>query len=210
VSRELANPRWQDAGVPKAVDHDQRRAELAEAARRLIAKGGLEAATVRAISAEAGYSTGVLTHVFPDKDAVVLAALNASIELSRKRREQMTTQWRGRAGLRELLHAELPVDDASRSDEHIWIAFWAQAAFSERLAAEQRAVNHEWRALILRLLAEGVEDGDLREGLDLDYEADRIVAIIDGLGTSALFDRRYWTKTRLLATIDRHVSELAR
>ena len=60
--------------MPKIVDHEQRRSELAAAVWRLASRDGLEAVTLRAVSAEAGWSTGALNHYFSDKEKLLLFA----------------------------------------------------------------------------------------------------------------------------------------
>ncbi|MGH3177968.1 MAG: TetR/AcrR family transcriptional regulator, partial [Streptosporangiaceae bacterium] len=50
--------------MPKVVDHAARRAELVDAAWRVIAEEGLEAATMRRIAEAAGCTTGRVTHYF--------------------------------------------------------------------------------------------------------------------------------------------------
>ena len=44
--------------MPRQVDHDARRLEVAEVAARLIAQVGVERVTVRELAKAAGYSTG--------------------------------------------------------------------------------------------------------------------------------------------------------
>ena len=89
--------------MPKIVDHASRREEIVEAARRIILREGIEAATTRAIAREAGYSNGVLTHYFADKDDIMLSALRSS---HRRIVERLRGKLAGRGGLaalRELL-----------------------------------------------------------------------------------------------------------
>ena len=50
--------------MPKIVDHEARRKELAEAAWRVIRREGLEGASVRNVAKEAGMSLGSLRHYF--------------------------------------------------------------------------------------------------------------------------------------------------
>lgn len=190
------------------MDHAQRRIELAEAARRVIGRAGLEGATVRAISEEAGFSTGVLTHYFADKNALVLAALQVTVARSRRKMAAYGSET-GLAAIRRLMRTELIVDDEDRVDQRVWLAFYAQAPFSEVLAAEERALDHEWRGLIISFLAQAVEAGGLRTGLDLAFEADRILALVDGVSAMATFDPRYWSKRRQRDLLDRHLASLA-
>src|SRR5918998_3739890 len=60
--------------MPKVVDHEQRREELAAAVWRLASRDGLEAVTVRRVAEEAGWSTGALVHYFADKEELLLFA----------------------------------------------------------------------------------------------------------------------------------------
>ncbi|MBW0103982.1 TetR/AcrR family transcriptional regulator, partial [Pseudonocardia sp. KRD291] len=61
--------------MPKIVDHDQRREEILDAAIRVIGTVGIDHATTRAIARESGYSTGVLSHYFEDKDELLRSVL---------------------------------------------------------------------------------------------------------------------------------------
>jgi AcrR family transcriptional regulator len=65
--------------VPKIVDVEQRRADLTDAAARLIARSGIESATMREVAAEAGLTTGALTHYFTDKHELLLTTFQASL-----------------------------------------------------------------------------------------------------------------------------------
>jgi AcrR family transcriptional regulator len=53
---------------------DSRREDLIQAALKLIADGGAQAATVRAIAAEAGVTAGLIRHYFSSKEDLVRAA----------------------------------------------------------------------------------------------------------------------------------------
>ena len=61
--------------MPKVVDHDQRREDIAHVACQVIAKHGFEQATVARIARAAGYTTGMVAHYFESKQQIVIAAL---------------------------------------------------------------------------------------------------------------------------------------
>src|SRR5690606_41716840 len=61
--------------MPKVVDHDARRQELAEATWRLIRREGLEAVSVRKVAREAGVSPGSLRHYFTSQSELLAYAL---------------------------------------------------------------------------------------------------------------------------------------
>ncbi len=52
--------------MPKQVDHEQRRREVAAVAADLVAAHGRRALTVRNVADAAGYSTTVVSHYFDD------------------------------------------------------------------------------------------------------------------------------------------------
>ena len=57
--------------MPKVVNHDERRIEIAHATWAAVQAVGVENLTLRDITSEAGFTTGVLTHYFRDKDSVL-------------------------------------------------------------------------------------------------------------------------------------------
>jgi len=61
--------------MPKIVDPIARRNEISAIAAKLIAQGGLEAATIREIAHSSGYSKGVIEHYFENKEEIISGAL---------------------------------------------------------------------------------------------------------------------------------------
>ncbi len=59
------------------------RARLASAAYGAVAEGGLSALTMRSVAAAAGASPGALLHHFPDKQALIIAAIAHALTLAR-------------------------------------------------------------------------------------------------------------------------------
>lgn len=194
--------------MPKIVHHDERREAIARAAWRTIARAGIEASTVRAIARDAGCSTGVLQHYFPDKDALLLHALRLVTQQTGGRMAGRAEGRRGLAALRAVLREALPVDADSRLEWRIWLAFWGRAVHDAALAAEQRRRYVEWRGLVRGLLRDAQRRGELRRGLEPAREADALVAFVDGLGLSATLEPSRLPARRQLALIDEYLLRL--
>src|ERR671914_2558506 len=101
--------------MPKVVDHEQRREELAAAVWRLAAHEGLEAVTVRRVADEAGWSTGALHHYFSDKEKLLLFAFKTVADRVGRR----VAEARAESGdplelARALLAIGLPLDEERR------------------------------------------------------------------------------------------------
>jgi len=73
--------------MPKIVDHDEARRTIAEAARDVVLREGLHAATVKKIAAAAGFSPSLGLYYFDGRDSILLFAFEdyARRELDRLR-----------------------------------------------------------------------------------------------------------------------------
>ena len=110
--------------MPKLVDHEQRREELAAAVWRLAAHDGLDAVTIRAVAAEAGWSTGALHHYFGDKEELLLFAFRTVADrVARRVAEARESAAEPLELARELLAMGLPLDADRRDETRLWFAF---------------------------------------------------------------------------------------
>lgn len=175
--------------MPKVVDHEQRREELAAAVWRLASRDGLDAVTIRGVSAEAGWSTGALHHYFSDKEELLLFAFQTVADRVGRR----VATAREEAGeplelARALLAIGLPLDDERRDETRVWFAFLGLALTRPPLARAQRLAYDAWRRLVADALRDAREQGDIEEGVDVEREAAALVALVDGLAVQASFD----------------------
>ncbi|MBT2228245.1 TetR/AcrR family transcriptional regulator [Nonomuraea sp. NEAU-A123] len=193
--------------MPKIVDHDERRREVLSAARRVIVRDGIDAATTRAIAKEAGYSNGVLAHYFADKDEILLSALRQSHQRIRERLTRKIEGATGLAALRELLLDNLPLDAERTQETRLEVSFWSRSLASEHLAEVQRAEAAELRTAVRRLLGEARAAGELATDENLDDVAERLLALVDGLSLHLLLypDRlaRVDLERLMLSALDR-------
>jgi AcrR family transcriptional regulator len=197
-----------EVGVPKLVDHEERRADIVAAAGRLIARHGLEAATVRAIAAEAGCSTGVLDHYFTDKDDLLLQALSASHRRISSRFTRVARGRRGLAAVRALLADNLPTDASRRDETRLEVQFWARSLGDPALLEVQRREMAGFRRALGRHLDEAVADGEVAAGVAADDALDRLLAFLDGVSVRAVLEPARLPAARQLALLDQEVDRL--
>ncbi|RCG29759.1 TetR family transcriptional regulator [Sphaerisporangium album] len=172
--------------MPKIVDHEVRREEVVDAARRVILREGIEAATTRAIAREAGYSNGVLTHYFTDKDDILLSALRASHRHIVRRLKAKLAGRTGLSALRELLLDNLPLDEERARETALEVGFWGRSLAGGTLLEVQREEAAELRHLVRTLLDAAAAAGEIARGEDLDDVAERLLALVDGLSAHRL------------------------
>lgn len=189
--------------MPRHVDHELRRKELAEVAARLIARGGVEAATVRAIAQEAGYSTKVVSHYFPEKRALMLLTYRHAVAQSRDLTE--ASQIHG-TSVAAFLHALLPVSGVSRQNWFVWLAFWGVAATDEQLATEQRQRVVEVTSRIAAILANDRDFSIANE--NVQQLGISLFSTLLGVAMQAVFDPVSWPAVRQVSVLDRSLRSL--
>lgn len=196
--------------MPKIVDHEERRAELSAAVWRLASREGLEAVTLRRVSAEAGWSTGALHHYFGDKEELLLFAFHTVADRVRRRlaaAAKATTEPLELA--RTLLTVGLPLDAERRAEVRVWFAFLGLALTRPVLAHAQRDAYRAWRRRLAKTLQEAQRRGELDRALDPEREAAGLIALVDGLAVQASFEPRALSSARQLELVDERLARLA-
>lgn len=169
--------------MPKIVDHDHRRAELAAAVWRVIARDGVEAASVRQVAEEAGLSPGSLRHFFTTHAQLMRFAM----ELVGQRLEERLVETRARPGLtpveRVTLMVEqmLPLDDERRLECRVWLGFVTRSLVDPDLLPVQQDLDRRLASAFGVMISVLVDAGALRQDLDPMSEAERLYALVDGL-----------------------------
>jgi AcrR family transcriptional regulator len=195
--------------MPKVVDHEQRRAELAAAVWRLASREGLEAVTLRGVAAEAGWSTGALHHYFADKEELLVFAFQIVADRAGRRFSAVIEAASGPLALIRALMAEaLPLDAERRAEVRLWFAFLGLSLTRPVLARAQRYAYRAWRRLLGDTLREAQERGEVDPRLDPDHEAAKLVALADGLAVQAFFEPRLLSAARLTELVDERVAGL--
>ena len=182
--------------MPKIVDVDERRATLTDAAARLIASAGIEAATLRDVAAEAGMTTGALTHYFADKRELLLHTFQTSLQhrrSSRIDREPVDPS----GALMASLEGALPLDADRKRHWMVTIAFCSQAAGDAEMAIAQRDAYREFRAHVADLAHRaGLASHDTAAQI-----AEHLIAVADGVAIQAIFDPDTWPAHRQLSAL---------
>ena len=163
----------QDGQMPRIVDHDERRRQIAEALLAVAARDGHESVSSRAVAKELGVATGSLWHYFDGFDDVVRAAA----EVTRRtdaRIADATAGLRGLPRLHALMREVLPVDERTRSEARIVVGFWGRVATLAATPDAGAPTLATWQDSIRDALEEAVADGELRS----DTPQDAVMALL--------------------------------
>ncbi|MEU9762385.1 TetR/AcrR family transcriptional regulator [Streptomyces sp. NPDC047985] len=181
--------------MPKRVDHEQRRTEIAEALVRAAGRLGLHAVGMRDVAAEAGVSLRLVQYYFESKEKLLLFGLR---HLTGRFAQRVTARLRAagadpgaRAVIEALLAAALPVDEESRTFHHLYTSYAVLAVTNEALAAQPFIKDPDSAEdTVAGLLRQAAEQGQLRPGVDPRAAAAGLLAVSAGLGTGVLVGQR--------------------
>lgn len=193
--------------MPKVVDHEERRHELAEAAWGAIVKYGLDGTTTRLIAKESGYSAGVLAHYFESKDEILLEALRISHDGVDRRIREAVDDKEGFDALRTFCIEVLPIEERSVRETHLEISMWSRALVNDDLRSVQRSESSRWRRLLERLIVDAQRSGELVEMAPRTI-AVLLSAVIDGLSIYALLYPDRFGKAELIDFLDQFLATL--
>lgn len=192
--------------MPKIVNHDERMNQIAEAMWRVILDKGMEGATVRNIAEEAGLSLGALRHYFKNQDDLLVYAMTLVRERATERIEAVAQQnMLPKDMIMAVILEIVPINEESLAEMEVWFAFMAHVKHRKHeLDVPDDGIFVGAHKLIAYLDASGL----LKEGLDLDMEAERLYAMIDGIAMHALFDSERLQPERVKKTLRYHINSI--
>jgi AcrR family transcriptional regulator len=194
--------------MPKDVNHDERREELLEAVWRVVARDGMERATIRTIAAETGWSSGVLAHYFADKEDIIESAFALAIDRIRRRWDTKLAGLSGRAALFELVLDNLPLDDERELETKFLMNYWSRAIRGDSTPPPPRR-GPALVDLLTQLAREALQDGEIRSDEAPEDLAERLLGLIDGFSLHALLDPQRLTRERQVALVQQEFDRLS-
>ena len=195
--------------MPKIVDHDERRLELVDATWRIIARQGLEGATMREIATEAGFANGALKPYFPTKDTLLEFAFGHVFNRTNQRIAEVTGGKSGMAALRAFCLEVLPLDDERVNEARIVIPFWQKAVNDAQKAQIHQQSMAAWLDTIRQFLAEAREAGDVRAAVDDSILAGQLLNMLLGAQIEAALSPESGTDFGHAAQLDGYLTLLA-
>ncbi|MCP3015521.1 TetR family transcriptional regulator C-terminal domain-containing protein [Nocardiopsis dassonvillei] len=175
--------------VPRYVDKDGRRRQVAAALHRIAAREGLESVSIRTVAAEAGLSVGAVQRDFGTKEALLLFAMHEVVDAvsARLARVRIGPGLLSFAeGLRQVLTDLLPTDDERLAEARVWSAFYARAAVDAEFAEVLAGFDVRARAALRAAVGWAGEQGELAPGQDPDALVELLLVLVDGIWLSAV------------------------
>ena len=174
--------------MPRRVDAGQRRAEIAALVVDVIQREGAASATVRRVSDAGGFSIGVITHYFRDKDELIACAFDWLAERSFGELDKtLARAGPGLQRLRAALEFMVPLQ-RERSFPAVWLSLWSGAMHNPALADVHRRYYARWRRILRQCIAESARRDEIERPHALADAVDLLAAGVDGLWLAVTFE----------------------
>ena len=174
--------------MPRKVDWDERRAELAEAVWRAMVRYGVEHTSIRNIAEESGWTRGVLQLYFRDKDDLLLFAF----ELAADRSLEADLLTRGDAAglevLRRLLMARVHPSEEQVRIALVMSSFIVLGRSRPGLGEAVHRRWSDWLSFTQQLFRDLAGQVAFRPGLRPDEAGVGFIGIVQGLAQLQLID----------------------
>ncbi|MFH8407316.1 TetR/AcrR family transcriptional regulator [Streptomyces sp. NPDC018019] len=189
--------------MPKQVDHESRRRQIADAVCHLADERGLEGVTLRDVAARAEVSMGAVQRCFHTKEEMLIFALGHIGARISARVAARLTESPAQSARTALGHATTEISllrPEHSAEARVWLAFVAQAAVSPPLAEILRGNYADLHGLFTRLITEATGSPDA------EREARTLLALTDGLTTHVLIG--HLPPDTALDALDSHLTRL--
>ncbi|MCP2330275.1 MULTISPECIES: TetR/AcrR family transcriptional regulator [Actinoalloteichus] len=178
--------------MPRIVDHDQRRAQIALAFQRLLAAEGIAGVSFSRVAAEAGVSVGLIQHYFSGKEALLRYAYDdATSRLGQRVRQRVRSLEAAGRPVREVLVDSLvellPLDEERQVEYRVRSALWFQATHHPGLAEVARRSGGDLLRHVTDVVVDGVRRGEVGTTLDPELAARAVLATVRGLADQVAF-----------------------
>ena len=197
--------------MPKDVDHDARREELLEAVWRVIARDGMEGATIRAHrQGDRLVDRACWRTTSPTRTTSWARRCASPTSGSPRGGTQKLEGLTGIAALHELVLDNLPLDDERELETKLLMNYWSRAIRGQRRGAPPRAPRtaahrspqRHWSARARRR-GRSVTDESPED------VAERLLGLIDGFSLHALLNPQRLTRERQVALIGQEFDRLS-
>lgn len=164
---------------------------------------------MRRVAAAAQVSTRLVQYYFGTRDELLAGALDYRNQHDRARigRKAKHVGKTPRAVLRQTLLDLLPIDAEGRAMYLIHVAYFVRALSDKKIVALLGGGGElTLEQTFLELLRAAEQSGELKPGLELELEAETLVALQDGMSSRLLLHLR--SPKRAERVIDYHLARL--
>lgn len=185
--------------MPKIVNHEERKENIAKATWRVIEKQGIEGATVRAIAKEANVSLGVVRYYFCTQDELLdYAMILVDQKVKQRIEEKMPLSLPLKKLAIEILLELIPTDSEKLLEMRVW------HEFISRKIQKKLALDDGIQEVVYKILNHLYQEGLLKDSIHLEMEGIKLYALIDGLALHVMMKKLPLDLEKIRTILEHH------
>lgn len=198
--------------MPKIVDHNKRKIQIAEATWKVIIEEGIEQATMRKIAQASGLSVGAIRHYFSSQSELLAFSMELVSErvLERMKMRKHTNEDNPLDVVTEGICEVLPVDEERTIEMEVWLAFSSKVLVDTALRERSNAVYQDMHRGLKKAIYMLQSSNLTKDDIDIELEANRLHALVDGMATHHLLNTEYFTRQQMMDTLNYHLQSLCK
>lgn len=194
--------------MPKIVNHDQRREQLAEAAWCVIRREGLEGVSVRRVAEEAGMSLGSLRHYFETQSELLAFSMQLVSDRVNQRIGKLTFNGNPRHDIELVIRELMPLDEERMAESEVWLAFSVRSKVDPALRELSQEVHGSLYDGFRRMIDALIQMKLTEEDIDAELETRRLHALVDGLVVHCVLNPERLNGDDIWQTVMYHLDRL--
>lgn len=198
--------------MPKKVDHQKRKIQIAETTWKVIVEEGIEQATVRKIAQASDFSVGAVRHYFASQSELLHFSMELVSErvMQRAKERKFSKEQNPLEFVTEGICEILPVDEERKIEMEVWLAFSAKVLVDKTLQELSNKVYQDMHQG-LKNVVQALQLFEIaKKELDLGLEVNRLHAIVDGMAMHHLLNPEQFTREEMIATLNYHLKSILR
>lgn len=177
---------------------------------RVVERDGAAAVSTRSVAAEAGYSKSNIRYYFDSQAALMGAAVEQIMAHAGSRLSTIDADSLDLAAATRWVMVTIPDSPARRRQTAIWLTLINHVETNPELKPILTRLNRGVRSAVAAFVVLLAEQGMVGRGRDLELEAERLHALIDGLSVQTMYDRSMMAPAAIRRIVAAHLEELAR
>lgn len=194
--------------MPKIVDHDERRRVIVEALWRVVSRDGANAVSVRNVAAEAGMPKSSIAHYVGTMPELIGMAVQEMVQAVTDQAMAIDLMALTPETAVDVIMLTIPTDAKRRQMSEVWLLLLSQRNAEPDLGPILTGLNENLTSALREMLSGMRSQGLLDPQRDIELEAQRLHALIDGLSVQSLTDPEFLTSDDVRRIVTMHVAEL--
>ena len=187
--------------MPKIVNRDKKRSEIAQKAIEVLAKRGFQATTIQDIADAAGLGKGTIYHYFKTKEEILLVvseqifheterSFGAALLRIDEPMEKLA------ALIEEALHVTDDIEYLFIVYTELWLMNVRDGHYGDFIGV-MKTLHNDLKDLVAKMIEEGKKQGFWNEDTDADALANYLISSFDGVVAHYMMDKENFDMKRV-------------